>query len=561
MGDPNEQEPRKPTAKPLNPLPRLWKSGSDSPDGEAGSSGADRIGDKSQKDAAEAASTASSKPSKRKSKSTKEKLATDGTAKGEKKVLLEETPAFDTYETRRRARLLIGGLSAVCAGLVGWIVYRTFIYDPSPIDNSSDDMALATSVPERSQSLEQEARFLFNRAHESAKLGRTDQAISILNRVVKVYKGTPTAEDAKVALERPKQNLPLFTDRPVVVAEPKAAAPPPAPAAPPAVVDVSPDRSAASQGEAVLVLPANPAEAAVVPPSQQPKVSVAARPLPAGFQPNLEAGIHDSGWPLVIVGDRDGAPMVLVPGGTFMMGNNEGQAAEKPAHQVRLSAYYVDQHEVTNRQFRTFLHETRYHGSPAGKWLTDVTARAEPENLPVVRVNLHDAEAFAAWAGKQLPTEAQWELAGRSTDGRRFPWGDEPANGSQARTANHIDPVLSFPEDRSPYGVFDMGGNVREWTTDWFDSRYYYLFAKQVADNPLGPNTRPRSLQAAVRGAAKDGSVTYREGVPIDKRLPNLGFRCVLIAVGAAPAGTPAAPPTQPAAAQPGQQNQSAVPF
>ena len=84
-------------------------------------------------------------------------------------------------------------------------------------------------------------------------------------------------------------------------------------------------------------------------------------------RPISMSGIHESGWPLVIVGDRDGAPMVLVPGGTFSMGNNEGQPAEAPAHQVRLSTYYIDQHEVTNRQFRIFLGESHYHGQPAGQ--------------------------------------------------------------------------------------------------------------------------------------------------------------------------------------------------
>src|SRR5262249_28872172 len=193
-----------------------------------------------------------------------------------------------------------------------------------------------------------------------------------------------------------------------------------------------------SQGQAALILPANPAETAVTPRSEKPLAPSTIRPLPSGFQANLEAGVHESGWPLVIVGDRDGAPMVLVPAGTFTMGSSDGQAAEGPAHQVRLSAYYIDQHEVPDRQFRIVLRESGYGGQPAGKWLTEKTAREEPDNLPVVRVNLHDAEAFSQWAGKQLPTEAQWEMAARSTDGRRYPWGDEPAKWSQTRTARQI---------------------------------------------------------------------------------------------------------------------------
>ena len=118
-----------------------------------------------------------------------------------------------------------------------------------------------------------------------------------------------------------------------------------------------PNEVQATKGQAALVLPANPAEIVVVPPSARNTTSpsrgaIAARPLPKGFQANIQVGVHESGWPLMIVGDRDGAPMVLVPGGTFTMGNNDGQSSEKPAHEVRLSTYYIDQHEVTNHQFR-----------------------------------------------------------------------------------------------------------------------------------------------------------------------------------------------------------------
>jgi formylglycine-generating enzyme required for sulfatase activity len=555
MSDSDEIPLVEPAPKPVSPLPRLWKSESDSPSGEPGSSEAEG---RPRKDVEAAPVKPKSKSPKDTSKAPKSEVPKDGK---EKKVLLEDTPALDTYETRRKARFLIGGLSAACVLLLGWIGYRTFIYDPNPIDIPADAPSVTNTVPEPSRSLDQEARFMFNRAHDLAAERRTEQAIAMLNRVVNVYKDTPTAKDAQAALDRPKQNLPLFTDRPVVVAEQKAEVPPTAPTPPPAVVNATPEGPRTSQGQAALVLPANPSERPVLPPSEQPRVATSARPLPPGFQPNLDAGVHDSGWPLVIVGDRDGAPMVLVPGGTFAMGNNEGQAPERPAHQVRLSTYYIDQHEVTNRQFRLFLHETHYRGQPAGKWLTDVAARAEPENLPVVRVNFHDADAFAAWAGKQLPTEAQWEMAARSTDGRRFPWGDESAKWSLPRTAHQIDPVMSFPEDRSPYGVFDMAGNAEEWTRDWFDSKYYHLFTRQMADNPFGPNTRPRSLQVAVRGAAKNWSVTYREGVPLDKRLANLGFRCVLPVEGAGAVPATAAPSTTPGTRQPAAQNPSSVPF
>jgi formylglycine-generating enzyme required for sulfatase activity len=235
--------------------------------------------------------------------------------------------------------------------------------------------------------------------------------------------------------------------------------------------------------------------------------------------------------------------MVLIPGGTFTMGSNDGPI-EAPAHQVRLSAYYIDQHEVTNGQFRTFLGESHYHGQPPGKWLTDDKARAEDPKLPVDMVSAYDAKAFAEWAGKQLPTEAQWEMAARTTDSRRYPWGDEPARWSLPRAYGQIDPVMTFPEDASPYGVFDLAANVEEWTKDWFDSRYYRSIADRTTDNPTGPSTHSRSAQLVIKGGSKTYSVSYREGFTPEKRFAHLGFRCVLaVEARTAPAALPAAPP------------------
>ncbi len=561
MSDTEEPHRSKSVPMPGEPLPRLWKSESDSAEEKSGSSDAAGTAQKSRKDSAATPAKSSSEPQsvQRKSKSAKQKVAADGQQKGVKKVLIEETPALDTYETRQRVRLFIGGLSLTCVVLVGWIAYRAFLHNSSPIDIPANDATLTMGPPEARPPLDQEAHLMYNRAYESAKGGKTDHAIAMLKRVVAVYKGTPAAREAQAALDRPGQNLPLFTDRPIVVADVKTVVAPPS-SPPPAVVAATPDQPQPAHGQAVLLLPANPAETLASPPPYQARAAIATRPLPQGFQPNLDAGVHSSGWPLVIVGDRDGALMVLVPGSTFTMGTNDGQVAERPAHPVRLSTYYIDQHEVTNRQFRLFLGESHYRGQPAGKWLSDEKARTEPETMPVAHVNFHDAEAFAAWAGKQLPTEAQWEMAARSTDGRRYAWGDEPAKWSRPRTPRQAEQIMSFPEDKSPYGVFDMGGNVHEWTTDWFDSKYYQLIAKQTVDNPVGPTAIPRSKQVVVRGADKNGSLTYREGLRADARLSYVGFRCVLTVEGvraAAPTAVPAGPgpsPTNPA-------NRSAVPF
>ena len=176
-----------------------------------------------------------------------------------------------------------------------------------------------------------------------------------------------------------------------------------------------------------------------------------------------------------------------------------GQTAEAPAHQVRLSTYYIDQHEVTNRQFRIFLNESHYP-RPARRQVAD---RRESSggagNSPVVHVNFQDAESFATWAGKQLPTEAQWEMAARSTDGRKYPWGDEAAKWSQPRAFRQIDPVMTFPEDRSPYGIFDMAGNVQEWTTDVFDPKYYHRSRQDDRREPERADRRCPQPHSAAR--------------------------------------------------------------
>jgi formylglycine-generating enzyme required for sulfatase activity len=119
-------------------------------------------------------------------------------------------------------------------------------------------------------------------------------------------------------------------------------------------------------------------------------------------------------------------------------------------------------------------------------------------------------------------------MAARATDGRLFPSGPEPIKYSKPRAPRQAEPVMSYPEDVSPYGAYDMAGNVWEWTKDWYDSKYYRQLFGQPIDNPTGPSVKPRSLQLVVKGGAKNGSASFREGMALDKRLSYIGFRCVL---------------------------------
>lgn len=540
--EPEADQPPTPSPKPSpraagQPLPRMWKA---EPEDEPSSSPGRRRGaDKASASANTFKAGGADEP-------------------GEKKALVEETPAFDTYEARQRARYVAGGLIAGVVGVGVYLVFQMFPGNPFPEEGVADENAVASAPVEPARrDLDLEARAMFVRAREFAKMGRPDEAVALLEKLIKSYKNTKTAGEAREALKRPGQNLPMFLDRPTVKAD-SPAEPAPAPVAPaPVVVARAPDVEV--KGNATLVLPANPAEAAPsgVPATVNAAPEAAATPavnlerrLPVGFTPKPEAGTSASGWPLMIVGDRDGAPMVFIPGGVFTMGDDRDGNYGGPEHKVNLSGYYIDQHEVTVRQFRLFLSETRYRGRPPGNWSTeDATGKPSTENMPMVMVNIGDATAYAEWAGKQLPTEAQWELAARSNDGRTYPWGDGPAGYARPRGSRQIDPIMSFPEDRSPFGVFDMAGNVYEWTTDSFDPGYYRSIASQVVVNPTGARPRLGKTDVVVKGG-KSGAGAAREPMAAEKRLTYVGFRCAFQveepAVIAAPAPTPAAPAPAP---------------
>lgn len=203
--------------------------------------------------------------------------------------------------------------------------------------------------------------------------------------------------------------------------------------------------------------------------------------------------------------------MIYIPAGEFTMGSNFGNLEEKPAHKVYLDGYWMGKNEVTVKQFKVFVNETRYITrveKEEGEYWRAPNFKQE-DNHPVVYILWDDAEEYCKWLSKKigitftLPTEAQWEKGARGTDGRKYPWGNhEPdANGKYyANFAPYVkqdikkgedgyentSPVGSYPNGASPYGLLDMAGNVWEWTKDWYATNYY---KENPEHNPTGPST------------------------------------------------------------------------
>ena len=234
-----------------------------------------------------------------------------------------------------------------------------------------------------------------------------------------------------------------------------------------------------------------------------------------------------------ITWEKDGKEMALIPAGNFMMGASDAQLDEKPVHIVFLGAFYMDVHEVTVGQFREFVNQSGY--KYRGNW--DWVAWNSPgDEYPMVYVRWNDAAAYAKWAGKRLPTEAEWEYAARGgLRGKQYPWGDEIShdNANYKGTGgkdkwDKCAPVGSF--EANGYGLYDMGGNVWEWTADWYGEDYY---SKSPAKNPLGPSTGSLRVFRGGSWGGLGGDASYLLRVAfrfdIDPTVwsIDLGFRCV----------------------------------
>lgn len=281
--------------------------------------------------------------------------------------------------------------------------------------------------------------------------------------------------------------------------------------------------------------------------------------------------------------------MVTIPAGAFIMGSNKIDRANKssefgaskpwyvdehPQHTVRLHAYAIDVYEVTNAHYREFL--LARQAAPPEHWLSsgylvtlkpdklrdlplddlrafavnvarlDMDTRAMDkdaliaalthkyagmDSLPVVHVSWNDANAYCQWAGKHLPTEAQWEKAARGAQGNEFVWGnkfkEKIANVGEESWEYEVAPVGSYPEDKSVYGVYDLTGNAREWVADWYKPYPGAVFRHKDFGE----------INHVVRGAGAGGAghyalslfqrAAYRGALPAEGTYSDVGFRCV----------------------------------
>lgn len=224
-------------------------------------------------------------------------------------------------------------------------------------------------------------------------------------------------------------------------------------------------------------------------------------------------------------------PMVEIPEGPFIMGFDGTQALEdeRPSHRPWISTFSIDAHEVTTVQYAVFLTAI---DRPA-PWQWEMVDSAHHNDRPVIGVDWRDADAYCRWKGKRLPTEAEWEKAARGTDGRLYPWGNQAptkdfanfALGARFSYSQVLLPVRSFEQGKSPYGLYQMAGNVYEWVQDWYQSNYYELSPER---NPQGPE---QGQFKVLRGGSWSDLPKYlltygRFKLPPETRNSYTGFRC-----------------------------------
>ena len=230
---------------------------------------------------------------------------------------------------------------------------------------------------------------------------------------------------------------------------------------------------------------------------------------------------------------KDNMTVIFIPAGEFIMGSSDddkdANAEEKPAHKVYTDAYWIDRTQVTNAMFRSCV--------KAGACTYDLLPVTAPnyynpiyDNHPVVYVTWQQAATYCAWEGGRLPTEAEWEKAARGPKNTLYAWGDQIPNANLVNLNNYVGNTTAvglFPRGQSAYGIMDMGGNVREWVSDWFADDYYQ---HSPTNNPKGPETGEKKV---LKGAAFSDMKVFSRSADRLTHVPDSpgnvrGFRCMI---------------------------------
>jgi formylglycine-generating enzyme required for sulfatase activity len=255
-----------------------------------------------------------------------------------------------------------------------------------------------------------------------------------------------------------------------------------------------------------------------------------AKTLPAGFHAIAAYGYSPVGWPLRIHSSRDGAEMALVTGGAVTVGHDGGPPESSPQINVVLDTFYMDVTEVTlerYERYRQALNEER------GRSVVPLPENStSPPNFPVLGVTYKQAEFYAHWAQKELPTETEWERAARGESAFAHPWGNGRAIWTRERKRNTISAAKSFMTDISPFGIYDLAGNAREWCSDRWSPHAFEEAAQNSSRTQLrnwkGPHSAEQADFHVVKGNGPGWDAWDRVGRNGTQHHSDVGFRCVL---------------------------------
>ncbi|MDO8546397.1 MAG: SUMF1/EgtB/PvdO family nonheme iron enzyme [Nitrospirales bacterium] len=251
--------------------------------------------------------------------------------------------------------------------------------------------------------------------------------------------------------------------------------------------------------------------------------------IPATPQESVPVAVEDFSPYKTIVGD-DGREMIEIPEGPFKMGGNDGDYDEAPEHQTYLSTYYIDKYEVTQAEYERFVKMTK-RGKPFVPVFDDDQSKILKPEYAAMGMSWFDAEAYCQWAGKRLPTEAEWEKVAKGERNRKYPWGEamgpKYANlDGEEDGYKYLAPPGKFEAGRSYYGLYDMAGNVAEWVADNYDDKYY---AKAIYRDPKGPEEGQNKVirGGSWRESPNGARVTKRFQAKPWRTDATIGFRCV----------------------------------